>query len=320
MSAGAIFIICVFASFPLLILVAFIVKMVEVHKAKRWLVTEGKVLISRVERVNATGNPKFQPTSPVTNEPLVEYEYVVDGQKHRCRRISIGEKIPACELESTLAKYPVGAKVTVYYDPGNPDKALLERDLPMGMMMGGLGCLMLLFVGGPILAVVAYFNGLDYLRNHVVDPKKAPFVAAATGFGILVCLFGVAFLRMIRQAARWPVARGRIIHSGVEELEVSDIDSRRTHYRSSVVYNYKVNGHEYSGDVVTLGVTATATIQGMARSMSEKYPVGSTVDVHYNPKAPSESALQPYSRWHYLIWLIGMGMFLLAWAVATGRM
>jgi len=35
-------------------------------------------------------------------------------------------------------------------------------------------------------------------------------------------------------------------------------------------------------------------------------------DFIIDPKSPGESVLQPYTRWHYLMWLIAMGMVTLA--------
>ena len=52
---------------------------------------------------------------------------------------------------------------------------------------------------------------------------------AATGFGLLTVLFALTFTRKVWQAARWPVARGRIVSSGVESYErCSDDDPART--------------------------------------------------------------------------------------------
>ena len=58
----------------------------------------------------------------------------------------------------------------------------------------------------------------------------------------------------------------------------------------------------------------SATLPGFARRTAAHYPVGSEVEVHYDPQNPGESALHPHSRWHYVPWLIAAGMFALAWA------
>src|SRR5205085_810590 len=118
--------------------------------------------------------------------------------------------------------------------------------------------LMLFFVGGPLLAAAAYFNGVAWLKAHLANPGRAPFVAAAAGLGLLVAVFAAAYTRMVHQARRWPVARGRIAAAGVEAYEdARDTDAAgrgRTHHKPSVLYAYEVNGRQYTGDRVTLGV------------------------------------------------------------------
>ena len=65
------------------------------------------------------------------------YEHSVAGRKLRNNRVSIGEDRGNFEVAETIAKYPVGAVVTVYDNPLHPDEAALERDLPKGLW----GCL-----------------------------------------------------------------------------------------------------------------------------------------------------------------------------------
>ena len=48
MSTGAIFILCVVAAFPIIILIAVGIKLRELFEARRWPETTGKVLASRV--------------------------------------------------------------------------------------------------------------------------------------------------------------------------------------------------------------------------------------------------------------------------------
>ena len=322
MSAGAIFITCVIAMFPALILVAVVVKLWEVRAASRWPATTGRVVVSKVSsKRKKPGEPGYNfNDTEVATSPLVEYEYKVDGRTLRCQRITIGEKIAGAELEATLARYPVGAEVTVYYDPARPNTAVLERDLSPGMVPG-LGCVLLFFIGGPLLAAFLYFNGVAWLQTHLDKPQRAPIVAALTGFGLLVCYFGVVFTRMVRQAQRWPTTPGRITAAGVDAYRVWSRRNRlRTHFKPAVQYSYQVNGREYSGDRVNIGVVVSGTMPGLARRLAAKYPVGSEVNVYYNPASPGDSVLNPHSRIYYGIWLVAAVVFALSWAIAAGRL
>jgi hypothetical protein len=326
MSGDAIFIIGIFAMIPTLIIVATVVKLWEVRQARSWPETTGTVLVSRVQATKKTpGDPGYNTTSGsnISNEPLVEYEYQVGNRNYRCRRITIGEKTSEYEIEEILARYPVGAIVTVYYNPANPQKAVLERDVPLGKLAGGLGCLMLFFVGGPLLAAYLYFNGVAWFTSHLARPDRAPFVAAVTGFGLLCALFALALIRMTQLTARWPVARGRIVASGVEayhDWHEPYVYRRRKLYKSVVVYEYEVKGQRYRGDRLTLGMTLSSTLTIFARRAAAKYPVGMELDVHYNPINPGESVIHARSHAHLLLWFMAAVTFALAWAVGSGTL
>lgn len=327
MSAGAVFITLVVAMFPALILVAVAVKLWEIREASRWPETSGKVLASRVRsRKNEPSDPGYNfGDTEVTNEPFVEYEYTVGGRKYRCSRITIGEKIAGTELEEVLGRYPVGKAVTVFYDPARPERALLERTLPMGMMAQGLGCLMAFFVGGPLIAALLYFNALGWLRTRIADPGRAPLVAITAGFGLATTLFTLVFSRYVRQATSWPVTRGRIVEADVDAFrrwrDAEPGHGRpRIRYKPSVLYSYEVDGRSYLGDRLTMGVVVSSSVPGLAGRTASKYPVGSEVDVHYNPLSPGESVLHPRSAMHHIPWILAAALFALSWALATGRL
>ena len=94
----------------------------------------------------------------------------------------------------------------------------------------------------------------------------------------------------------------------------------RNRYKSSLVYTYEVNGRQYSGSRVNVGITFFSTIRALSKRVSLIYPVGSEVDVHYNPLNPGDSVIDPHSRLHYLLWLFAAGTLTLAWAIGTGRL
>ena len=58
--------------------------------------------------------------------PHVSYTYQVKGKTYHSTNIMAGGDIGGLNVESTLARYPQGASVTVYYDPHNPKDAVLE--------------------------------------------------------------------------------------------------------------------------------------------------------------------------------------------------
>jgi hypothetical protein len=321
---GAVILALIYAAIPVGIVVVMVLKYREVRRAQLWLTTAGTVVTSTVaSRILSPSDPGYNPgDTNVTNEPRVEYEYTVAGKKYRGRRIDLGEKTSSYELESILDRYPLGMAVTVYYDPADPNTAVLDRDMAWWVWAVGGGCVVLA-IAAPLVAAGLYFYGVDWLKARLADPGRAPFVMALSGFGAVALLMTLGFLLYAVRAAFWPVARGRIVASGAQAYrDWQTIDrrrSRRTLYRSSVVYEYEVNGRTYRGDRVTLGVMSS-TLPGFARRTAARYPFGSEVDVHYDPKRPSDSVLRPVSAM-YLILFAAVGAVLwLAWAVATGRL
>jgi hypothetical protein len=322
MPDGAILCILFYAIIPVATTVMIARKYLDVRRARRWLATPGKVTASRVaSRRYAPNDPSYgMSDSEIRHEPHVEYEYTVGGTKYVGKRIDLSEKISTYELESMLDRYPVGADVTVYYDPADPNTAVLDRHMPTWIWLGGAGCVAIM-IAAPLVAAAVYFRGVDWLKAHLADPSRAPFVMAATGFGTVALLMVLGFLLYALKAAMWPTVRGRVVSSGVEAFRsraYDDIGRRRMHHRSKVVYEYEVNGRTYRGDRVTFGVVSSTTT-GVSKRTARRYPVGTEVDVHYDPKMPSESVLRPLALWH-LIFLVAAGAVLwLAWAVGTGR-
>ena len=71
------------------------------------------------------------------------------GRSFEAQRVTLGKESPNEGLETTLARYPLGAPVTVFYNPAHPPEAVLERALPgLGR---GVGCVLAGLAGGVLL-------------------------------------------------------------------------------------------------------------------------------------------------------------------------
>lgn len=125
-------------------------KLREVKAASTW--TRGTARIVRSEQVMETRNEREVPAA------RIEFEYTVTFDKYRGNRVSIGEIVPGSpEVAAALKRYPVGASPSVYYDPKNPQNAVLERDLPQKF---GLVWILVAIVA------VACVGGAAYLITH----------------------------------------------------------------------------------------------------------------------------------------------------------
>jgi hypothetical protein len=91
--------------------------------AQSWLSTTGTVRISSVQS-RRSGNS-------TSTFPVVVYQYEVNGKTYQSQTIKAGEQFMNVRIfgqaDATAARYPVGANVTVYFNPANPAEAALER-------------------------------------------------------------------------------------------------------------------------------------------------------------------------------------------------
>ncbi|MBK7452393.1 MAG: DUF3592 domain-containing protein [Anaerolineales bacterium] len=91
--------------------------------AQSWLSTTGTVLMSSVQS-RRSGNS-------TSTFPVVVYQYEVNGKTHQSQTIKAGEQFMNVRVlgqaNATAARYPIGANVTVYYNPANPAESALER-------------------------------------------------------------------------------------------------------------------------------------------------------------------------------------------------
>jgi hypothetical protein len=309
----------VLAAIPGVILFAVVYKYVEVARAKRWPGTPGKVVASAAEARDVdVGGPNSTDTER-RNFALIVYAYTVAGREYRCDRVSIGENMGNFEVAETLAKYPVGTTVTVYYNPSDPAQAVIERDLPPGLWKAPviLVAVIVALVAG---ATWGFQRLVALLSGIVTDPARAPFVTACAGFALMAALMVLGLQRHVGRMRRWPVVPGRIESADVRAFEARDSGDGAgspwiTHHRADVVYSYAVGGVRYTGDKRGTTGRFSSNISAFARKSAQRYKPGSTVKIHYNPDNPAESILDPRPGPLWLLWLIPLGLLALAWFV-----
>jgi hypothetical protein len=309
-------------AFPLgmlgIIAAAAFYKWLQVRAASDWPQATGKVVVSasQVRTVKTfDDNREGGKGEEERNFANIVYEYTVSGQRLRNNRVSIGEDLGNFEVAETIARYPLGKIVTVYYNPRKPREAVLERDVPKGLF----GCVIWMVVIGTAVILGSFFgfNQLTiYLRDHV---QNAPMVVALSAMGLVTLLFGFVMHRQASEARNWPKVTGRIKTSMVDEFRGQlDHDSqRRTLYRPQIAYTYEFNGVAYSGNQVQLGFKMTSSSAGSAARLVAKYPAGKTFTVYVNPQNPSESLLSPSAAGAWMIWAIAAGLLAGAYYVST---
>ncbi|WP_179296306.1 MULTISPECIES: DUF3592 domain-containing protein [unclassified Mesorhizobium] len=287
-----------------------IVKWREVQALSRWLPTPGKIISSRVEarevRSSGAGSDSTD-TTEMRNFPAITFEYKVGGKKFQSSRYSVKENLGNFEVRETLAQFPRGAEVTVFYNPADPSKAVIERTMPDGAFKFMFQLSAGLAIGTAVL-VFSIGGVLEAIRPHLPKPQNLGAAALLLFMGLFALRMGFAQKSLAEQAAKWPVAAGRIDASGLQALRTySGYQRWRTVFKSRIVYSYGVAGQRYSADRVTFGATVTASLPGLVSGQARRYAEGSKVDVHYDPANPGSAVLECRVRGLWLLWACSAG-------------
>jgi hypothetical protein len=99
----------------------------KVNAINEWPTTTGKVLTSQTEwRSSGEGSAEY---------PVVLYSYRANGQEFQGRRIAPGMEVGGIGARKVVERYPVNSQVTVYYNPENPEDAVLEKKAGSQVLM-----------------------------------------------------------------------------------------------------------------------------------------------------------------------------------------
>lgn len=113
--------------------------------------------------------------------------------------------------------------------------------------------------------------------------------------------WGWGILQDARVSETWPSSPGQITHSEIDE----DRDEDGTSYHADIAFEYAVNDQRYAGDTVNFGQYGGS--YGHAEEIVNKYPVGESVQVYYDPNEPTTAVLEPgVSGGSYLVLGIGL--------------
>lgn len=114
----------------------------------------------------------------------------------------------------------------------------------------------------------------------------------AAGIG-MVFWWGIPTLQKAKASTSWPTTRGVVVASDIERDVSEDHDDRRSvTYHARVTCEYTVAGTIYNCNTVSFGQYGSSN-RNHARQIVNRYPVGKTVDVHYDPEKPASAVLEP---------------------------
>jgi hypothetical protein len=281
-------------------------KALQLRRAAGWPQAAGRVTSSRVA---SRHERPFGKAMRVINFPDIEYEFSADGRKFTGQRIAIGEDTGGANIKATLTRYPVGAAVTVYYDPADPENCVLERKGPSLMPLQGCGTTL---VSLAAIGFLIYWARANY--EGVIAPMWATghgrIAICALVIGALSTMAYFGSLIIAKQNQRpWSSVNGVVVDSRTE----SSSEDRRTTYAPLVEYSYFVFADEFHGRAITPDDQSVGTL-AEAEKIAARYPKGRPVVVHYDPDNPADAMLERPAapRSNRAALAIAIGSFLVA--------
>jgi Protein of unknown function (DUF3592) len=311
-----------------LLLFATAYKSLQVRAAAEWPSTPGKVVVSnsQVRQVRVLDDQRqdgfrFEPR----NFANIVYQYSVSGEALSNNRVTIADDRGNYEVAETIARYPVGTSVTVYYNSLHPREAVLERDLPQGKLWRYVGItiavgLVLLF--GSLIG----FNQLtEYVATRLPNARMSSPAIFLAAFGSVLALFALALRRGASQAKQWPVVPGTITMSDLEQYRAAPGKNQMTRgpvmYRRQVSFAYTFNNVAYSTVDGSLATGVNSTSGWLMRKFMTAYQDGASVNVYVNPANPSEATLNPRAGVFWTLSILWLAAFAFWWgAYLVARM
>jgi hypothetical protein len=115
-------------------------------------------------------------------------------------------------------------------------------------------------------------------------------------FIIILLILILNLARTARKAGaskRWPVSSGRVLSSHVKSRRTRNSNgTHSTVHEPSIVYEYDAAGQHFESSQISFNLVASTSFSSWAERVVAKYPIGSPVQVYYDPVKPSEAILE----------------------------
>jgi hypothetical protein len=230
----------------------------------------------------------------------VRYQYEHGGRFYTGsvykRNYSGSEKYS--QAQSLARKYPAGANLFCYVNPGHPGEAVLRRDSP------AIG-LAILF---PLIFVLIGAGGIYFTWRRKPPEAERAIAAAALhkggkglgkyGLAALFSLFalvggallyplGVKPIAKTIASASWVTTPCRVLRAEVRSHDSDD----GTTYSVYILYQYEFNGQTYKSDRYEFIGGSSSGYQGKARVVKQ-YQTATDPVCYVNPDDPYEAVLK----------------------------
>ena len=270
-----------------MLIVMIVNKLLQLRSAAHWPQAAGRIVKSDVV---ASHQQRIDEAAEVVNLPAIEYEFSANGRNYIGRRISVGDDSGGANIEATLARYPVGSTVAVYYDPADPENCVLERGTPSFQMQGcGTTLTSFAFIGAGGFWLYTNFDSV-FAPLWATNSGRIVIIASIVGLLCLMAFFGSLIIIANQKRAPLATVVGKVVESRTQSYSRESVNKYQTVYVPVVEYAYSVNGREFHSRVISdddSGEDSNAD----AKKIAARYPKGKVVQVFYDPENPGNATL-----------------------------
>ena len=121
-------------------------------------------------------------------------------------------------------------------------------------------------------------------------------LVATTLAGMGLCAWGWSIMKKSREMEQWPRATGKI--------ETIDHDAKDSDSLPEIIFSYQVSGKNNQRKFEF--PEGTHPLPELINTYKNKYPVGASVEIFYNPEQNDIATLEPSSQGDCMILVMGI--------------
>jgi hypothetical protein len=249
----------------------------------------------------------------------LKFQYEVNGHSYGTDQIYIGQTVgsgDASETELRRLRYPMGDRVTVFYDPSDPSIASVHPGFQAEVLwLPGAG---LAFLVPTLMAFVLFRSSFEGTSGMGVG--LAIFSLVFMTVGCIILFFGGRALWRGWQSPDWPTTRGTIVFNRRDASQSTtrtsdDGGHGSAAYGARLIFRFEVDGRAHFSNTRRFG-QLSGSDEEWADRIAGRYPLGSEVNVWYRRDAPDLATLEPGVS-NEALWLPGAGAAFLLFGVAA---
>ncbi|MBL7755563.1 MAG: DUF3592 domain-containing protein [Chitinophagaceae bacterium] len=129
--------------------------------------------------------------------------------------------------------------------------------------------------------------------------------------GLFLVFLGIYYYKRTKTSENWPFTEGIIVDS---DLTKSRDNDGQISYRPEIVFEYKLGNKNYKSNKIDAFINYTSSTSSRALKLINRYPIGTKINVYYDPKMPSFGILEPGLKKGSIL-LLSIGFILLMFSI-----